>query len=193
MSQNGRWDGEPLMEDAAIREVQSVLAAFPGLGSATVVEHYEEPVGHCLVAYVSPGGIDVTALQSHARNQLPGHLMPATIVVLDEIPVTADGTTDQRALPAPDLGGLKPYRTPGTARQKAICEIFADVLRVPRFGVDDDFFSLGGQSVDAVVLAERISATFGVVMRMTDVFDAPTVAELDRRLSMSIRANATPQ
>src|SRR5712691_7156169 len=181
-------DGERTMDCTAIREVQAVLAAFPGLDDVAVAEQDAEPAGRCLVAYVAPGSVDLPALHGYARTHLPGHLVPAAIVVLDAIPVTADGTTDPAALPPPDLDGMKPYRAPGTGRQQTLCEIFAEVLHVPRLGVDDDFFSLGGRSVHAVLLAARINSALGVRMPMADLFDAPTVAELDQRLD--VMANA---
>jgi nonribosomal peptide synthetase DhbF len=167
---------------ASIREVEAVLAAFPGIARVTVTEQDARPAGQCLVAYVAPGDVDMPALHAHARKLLPGHLVPTAIMALDAIPVTPDGTADVHALPEASLGSLMPYRAPGSARQEALCEIFAEVLRVPRFGVDDDFFNLGGRSVEAMLLAGRISAALGVQMSMADLFDAPTVAELDRRL-----------
>jgi acyl carrier protein len=170
------------MASVSIQDIEAALAAFPGLAAVAVAEQGEPPAGPCLVAYVAPGGVDMPALHAHVRKFLPGHLVPAAIVTLDAIPVTADGTADLQALPTPDLGAIMPYRAPDTAQQEALCMIFAEVLRVPRFGVNDDFFSLGGRSVDAVVLAGRISAALGVRMSITDLFEAPTVAELDQRL-----------
>ena len=75
-----------------------------------------------------------------------------------------------------------PYRAPSTARQETLCTIFAEVLGITQCGLDDDFFGLGGRSLDAMVIAGRVSAAIGRDMSMDDLFDAPTVAELDRRL-----------
>ncbi len=183
-------DGERLMGPVSIQGAESALAAFPGLANVTIVEQGAVPADQCLVAYVAPSGpgLDVPALHAHARRLLPGDLMPAAIVVLDEIPVTADGTIDRKVLPVPDLGGLMPYLAPGTARQETLCTLFAEVLGVARFGVDNDFFRLGGQSVEAMLLAGRISAALGVRMSMADLFKAPTVAELDRLLDVLAKA-----
>lgn len=170
------------MERATINEVQAALAAFPGLDAVFVAEQESESAGPCLVAWVAPGGVDMPALHAHARKHLPGWLIPAVIMPLDMIPGDADGRAGPPLLPAPDLSALVPYRPPETARQETLCDIFAEVLRVPRFGVDDDFFNLGARSVDAMLLAARISAALGTTMPMADLFDAPTVTELDRRL-----------
>ena len=96
----------------------------------------------------------------------------------------ATGLPEPHALPAPDLRGLTPYRPPATARQEALCTIFAEVLARPRCGLDDNFFTLGGESIDAMLIASRASVNFGQEISMDDLFDAPTVAELDRLLDV---------
>jgi acyl carrier protein len=84
--------------------------------------------------------------------------------------------------PADGGTGEWPYGAPESGRPERLCEIFADVLRLPRVGVDDDFFELGGQSIDGVLITTRANAEFGCQLSLADLFDAPSVAELDRRL-----------
>jgi Phosphopantetheine attachment site/AMP-binding enzyme C-terminal domain len=170
------------MDPNSIKDVEAVLAAFPGVAAVAVAGQEAKPAGQCLVGYVAPDDVDMQALHVHARKLLPGHLVPAAIVALRVLPTTADGTPDKRALPAPNLDRLAAYRAPATARQKALCEIFAEVLRLPRLGADDDFFNLGGRSVDAMLMATRVSDLLGIRMSIADLFDAPTVGELDLRL-----------
>jgi len=172
------------MEPEGISEVRSVLAGFAGLAAVAVVEHVDDQADECLIAYVAPSGpgLDVPELHAYARKALRNGSMPAAIVVVDEIPVTAAGAVDVGALPVPDLNGLLPYRPPTTPRQEILCELFAEVLGVARCGVDNDFFDLAGRSVEAMVLAGRISTAFGVRISMADLFRAPTAAEIDRRL-----------
>jgi hypothetical protein len=177
-------DGEPEMDSEGIGEVKSALAAFPGLADVAVVEHCADQPDQCLIAYVAPSGpgLDVPELRASARKALRNGSMPAAIVVVDEIPVTAAGAVDVAALPVPDLTGLLPYRAPTTARQEILCDLFAEVLGVARCGVDSDFFDLAGRSVEAMVLAGRISAALGVRISVADLFKTPTPADVDRRL-----------
>jgi acyl carrier protein len=179
-------DGEPLMNSEGIGEVKSALAAFPGLADVAVVEHGADQADQCLIAYVAPSGpgLDVPELHAYARKALRNGSMPAAIVVVDEIPVTAAGAVDVAALPVPDLNGLLPYRAPSTPRQEILCELFAQVLGVARCGVDNDFFDLGGRSVEAMVLAGRISTALGIRISMADLFRAPTAGDIDRRLDL---------
>ena len=185
-----RIDGEHPMDHGDVQEIDTALAAFPGVDSVGIIEREAGEAGRCLVAYVAPASVDMPALHAHAREQLPGHIVPAAIIALDAIPVTTDGTPDVHALPATDLDSLKPYRAPETKRQQVLCDIFAEVLRMPRLGIDDDFFSLGGRSLDAMLIAGKVRAGLGLAMTMTMLFDAPTVAELDLQLSATANTAA---
>jgi acyl carrier protein len=172
------------MAIAMIQYVRDVLAAYPGLEDLAVVVHEQESVGQVLVAYVVSGGpgLNVAELHKYARKELPGSAVPAAIMVVDAIPRTATGMAEPQALPIPDLRGLKPYRPPENPRQEALCTIFAEVLARPRCGIDDDFFVLGGDSIDAMRIASQVSPALGQDISMDDLFDAPTVAEFDRLL-----------
>jgi hypothetical protein len=176
-------DGERLMDSEGVGAVESVLAAYPGLAGVAVVEHGAGEADECLIAYVAPDGpgLDVPELHAHARKALRNGSMPAAIVVVDEIPMTA-GSVDRAGLPVPDLDGLLPYQPPQTPRQEILCDLFAEALGVARCGVDNDFFDLGGRSVEAMVLAGRISTALGVRVSMADLFKAPSAGELDSRL-----------
>jgi aryl carrier-like protein len=177
-------EGERLMAVAAIQDVRDVLASYPELADIAVLTHEQEPVGQVLVAYIVPGGpgLDLASLHKYVRETLPGSAVPAAIMVVDAIPVNSSGTPEPQALPAPDLRGLMPYRSPDNPRQEALCTIFAEVLARTRCGVDDDFFALGGESIDAMLIASRVGPAVGHEISMNELFDAPTVAELDQLL-----------
>jgi nonribosomal peptide synthetase DhbF len=177
-------DGEPLMDPESIGEARAALTAFPGLTDVAVIEHGTGQDDECLIAYVVPSGpgLDVAELHAHARKALTDGSMPAVIMVVDQIPVTAAGTADAAALPVPELAGLLPYQPPATPRQELLCELFAQVLGVARCGTGSDFFDLGGRSVEAMMLAGRISSALGIRLTMADLFKAPTVADMDHRI-----------
>ncbi|SFW72671.1 phosphopantetheine-binding protein [Amycolatopsis australiensis] len=172
------------MAVTAIQDVRDVLAAYPELADVAVLTHVQEPAGEVLVAYVVPSGpgLDLAALHKYVRKTLPGGAVPAAIITVDSIPLDAGGTPQPQALPAPDLRGLLPYRSPETPRQEALCTIFAEVLSRTRCGVDDDFFIMGGESIDAMLIASRVGPEVGLEISMNELFDAPTVAELDELL-----------
>jgi len=174
-----------LMDSESIGEVKKALAGFPGLAGVAVVEHGAGQPDACLIAYVVPSGpgLDLAEVHAHARKALSNGL-PAVIMVIDEIPVTAAGALNAAALPVPELNGLLPYHAPATPRQEILCELFAQVLGVARCGIGSDFFDLGGRSVEAMVLAGRISTALGIRVSMADLFRAPTVGDMDRKLDL---------
>jgi nonribosomal peptide synthetase DhbF len=175
------------MDSESIGEAKKALAGFPGLAEVVVVEHGAGEPDGCLIAYVVPSGpgLDLLEVHAHARKTLSGDGMPAVIMAIDEIPVTAAGDLDAAELPSPELNGLLPYNPPATPRQEILCELFAQVLQVARCGVNSDFFDLGGRSVEAMLLAGRINADLNVRITMADLFRAPTVADLDGRLEQT--------
>src|SRR5262249_34971494 len=118
--------------------------------------------------------------------RLPEFMVPAAVVVLDKLPLTANGKLDRSALPAPVWGGAAGYRAPRTRSEEVLAELYSEVLQVPRVGIDDNFFDLGGHSLLATRLVSRIRAVLGVEVLIRDVFDCPTIAELAPRISEGV-------
>ncbi|WP_408630171.1 non-ribosomal peptide synthase/polyketide synthase [Amycolatopsis mongoliensis] len=117
-------------------------------------------------------------LRTLAAERLPEHMVPSAIVVLDALPVTANGKLDRRALPSPDPVAPTSDREPRTPVERQLCELFADVLGLPRVGPDDSFFALGGHSLLATRLIARIRTTLNAELEVRSVFETPTAAGL---------------
>ncbi|HLJ85907.1 MAG TPA: amino acid adenylation domain-containing protein, partial [Candidatus Angelobacter sp.] len=124
-------------------------------------------------------------LRDHLRRQLPSYMVPSAIAVLPSWPLTANGKVDRRALPLPDRQA-EGYRSARTPHEEALCAIFAEVLGLERVGIDDNFFALGGHSLIAARLISQVRAAFGVDVAVRTLFEAPTVAELARRLKIGV-------
>ncbi|WP_405944658.1 non-ribosomal peptide synthase/polyketide synthase [Streptomyces sp. NBC_00932] len=187
----GRTDDQVKIRGFRIElgEIEAVLAEQPQVARAAVmVRTDEEPL---LVAYVVPAaGQDVRAdaLRARLRERLPEHMMPSAFVVLDALPLTPNGKLDRRALPAPGRQSVAPGRAPRTAVEHLLSGLFAEVLGLPQVGADDDFFALGGHSLLATRLIARARSVLGVELRLHDLFDAPTVAELAAAVDIASRA-----
>ncbi|MCX4688833.1 amino acid adenylation domain-containing protein [Kitasatospora purpeofusca] len=168
-------------------EIEAVLAAHPAVADAAVIVREDVPGDKRLVGYavLAPGADLVTAdeLRTRAAADLPVHMVPSAVVLLDRLPLTANGKLDRRALPAPDAPAAGAGRPPRNPREQQLCELFAEVLGVPAVGVEDDFFALGGHSLLVVRLAGRIRAVLGLEVGIGTLFQAPTVAALDTALS----------
>ena len=162
-------------------EIEAVLAAQPGVAQAAVVVRQDRPGGGTLVGYVvpAPGAQpDPDALRAAAAAALPSYMVPAAVVVLDRMPLNANGKLDRRALPAPRYDPTPGQIAPATARERALCEVFAQVLGLDRAGAEDSFFDLGGHSLLATRLVSRIRAVLGAELPIRAVFEHPTPAAL---------------
>jgi len=122
-------------------------------------------------------------LQAHLRERLPQYMVPSRIVVVDKWPLTASGKLDRRALPDPENAIARgEWRAPATEDEHALCELFAEVLGLPRVGTNENFFDLGGHSLMAVRLANRVRSQLGAELEIATLFEAPTPRELAVRL-----------
>ncbi len=150
-----------------------------------------------LVAHVVPAGPRPPApddLTAHLARHLPDYLVPAAVVVLPALPLTADGRVDQDALPAPDdpAAHAEPsYTAPRDALERSVAEAWQDLLGVERVGAHDDFFDLGGHSLLMTRLATRLGADHGVRVPLRDLFDHTTVARMAAYLAARTAEGST--
>ena len=165
-------------------EIEAVLSELPSVAQVAVIARADGQGDRRLVAYAVPAPghrIDPAELRSHAAARLPGHMVPL-VVGLDALPLTANGKLDRKALPAPDIAAAT-SRGPRTPQEEILCGLFAEVLGVPRVGVDDGFFELGGDSLTATRLVSRIRSALRAELSIRSLFEAPTVAAIAARLS----------
>jgi ubiquinone/menaquinone biosynthesis C-methylase UbiE/acyl carrier protein len=125
----------------------------------------------------------VPQLQAYLAEKLPEYMVPSAFVVLESLPVTANGKVDRLALPAPQpikLEWAGGYVAPHTSIEEVLVKIWAEVLGIKRVGIRDNFFELGGHSLLATQLVSRVRDAFGVELPLRRVFEAPTIAELSK-------------
>ncbi|MFH9426635.1 condensation domain-containing protein, partial [Streptomyces sp. NPDC017529] len=166
-------------------EIETVLVTHDSVDRAAVVVREDRPGDRRIVAYVvatADTTPDTAALRRLVGETLPEYMVPTAIVVLDALPLTPNGKLDRAALPAPghEAGGaFTPARSP---QEEILCGLFADVLGVPRVGIDDGFFELGGHSLLATRLVGRVRSVLGVEVPVRALFEHPTVAGLSGAL-----------
>ncbi|MBF5002587.1 AMP-binding protein, partial [Nocardia sp. BSTN01] len=181
----GRTDFQVKLRGLRIElgEIETALTGLDEIDRAVVVVRGDQHTGDQLVAYVvaTPGlPIDAEAVREELGRQLPGYMVPALVMVLDEFPLNASGKLDRKALPAPVFEAAV-FRAPVTPVEQIVAGTFAEVLGVDRVGLDDDFFALGGNSLIATQVAARLSSALDTQLGVREIFEASTVAGLAAR------------
>ena len=175
-------------------EVAAAISVDPSVGQAVVVAKDLPSLGKSLVAYITPaadaGQVEVDRIRARVTAALPEYMVPAAFVELAEIPITAHGKIDSRALPEPQIRSATEFRAPDTDTEHEIVALFAELLERDVIGADDSFFDLGGHSLLATKLVAAVRTRCGVELGVADVFEHATVAGLAARVD-ELRASGT--
>ncbi|TDC71920.1 amino acid adenylation domain-containing protein [Actinomadura sp. GC306] len=162
-------------------EIENVLCGCEGVAQAAVVVREDRPGDRRLAGYLVGADLDVAAVRRFAAERLPDYMIPS-FTVLDALPLTVNGKLDRAALPAPAAAATT-GRAPRSPQEEILCGLFAEVLGVPKAGVEDGFFDLGGDSLTATRLVSRVRSALGVELPVRALFEAPTPARLAERLA----------
>jgi amino acid adenylation domain-containing protein/non-ribosomal peptide synthase protein (TIGR01720 family) len=177
----GRADGQVKVRGFRVElgEIEASLHSLPGIAEAAVAVQ-EDASGKQIIAYIVSGNgslPDSAVLRRRLNETLPVHMLPAAFVPLEKLPRAPNGKIDRRALLSMALR-TRSSRAPQSPEELALCAMFAEVLAVEQVGVEDDFFSLGGDSLSAMRLLGRISSAFGVALTLRDFYSAGTAGHL---------------
>jgi amino acid adenylation domain-containing protein len=167
-----------------VGEIEAALGGHASVREAVVVAREDEPGDKRLVAYLvhEAGAVaPPRELRGFLQSRLPDYMVPSAFVVLDSLPLTPNGKVDRRALPSPSKGTAEAEAGAVEARthvERRLAEMWAEVLRLERVGVEDNFFALGGHSLLAIRCLARVREEFEVEVPLRRLFETPTVAGL---------------
>ncbi|MGH3862147.1 amino acid adenylation domain-containing protein [Actinokineospora sp.] len=153
-------------------EIEAALDAHPSVARSAVVARGARLVGYLVPNATVDTGINTDTVRAHLAARLPDYMVPATFVVLDALPLTANGKLDSAALPDPKFTARE-LAEPTTDAERILCEVFAEVLGMPAVCVEDNFFTLGGDSILSIQVVSRARAA-GLLIRPRDVFGQRT-------------------
>ncbi|MFD2169571.1 amino acid adenylation domain-containing protein [Tumebacillus lipolyticus] len=170
-----------------LAEIEAVMVTHPAIAECAVVAH-KRPNGYYLVGYfeqVEGGRATTESLREHMLTLLPDYMVPARFVAVESLPLTDSGKLDRKRLPdpgdaRPDLGAT--FIPPRDETEAKIAEIWQEVLRLQAIGVEDNFFDLGGHSLDATRIMSRINRVLGTALPLRALFETLTVASLAVRV-----------
>ncbi|EME20380.1 non-ribosomal peptide synthetase [Rhodococcus triatomae] len=184
----GRADGQVKLRGQRVElgEIESVLAGHPAVAQSAALVRSGR-----IDAYVVPAQgrtIEIPDLLAFAGRTLPEHMLPTAVVVLDAFPVSVNGKLDRKALPEPAPPEAEQRRAPDGPRETALCELYAEALRVDEVGADDDFFLLGGDSIVSIQVVNA-AARRGITFGPKEIFQWRTPAALARVADFAVSAN----
>ncbi|OYN81208.1 non-ribosomal peptide synthetase [Mycolicibacterium sphagni] len=162
-------------------EVAAAVTVDPSVGNAVVIAAELPQIGKSLIAYMTPAPgefVDIERIKARVAAALPDYMVPAAYVVVEDVPVTANGKLDRAALPEPEIGPAVEYRAPVTETEREVAALFARLLGADEVGCDDSFFALGGHSLLATKLVAAIREDCRVEVGVRDVFEHGAVGEL---------------
>jgi amino acid adenylation domain-containing protein/non-ribosomal peptide synthase protein (TIGR01720 family) len=165
-------------------EIESALKEHAEIREAAVIVHADDSTGSKrLIAYcvgAGQGALQSADLRSYLKAKLPDYMVPATYMFVDELPLTANGKLDRRALPAVEIrdsfGG---YTAPRTPTEQLLTGIWQEILGLDRVGIHDNFFELGGDSILSIQIISRVNRA-GLGLTVKQLFEWQTIAELAR-------------
>jgi amino acid adenylation domain-containing protein len=177
-------------------EITTLLNDYPGIQTSLVIAREDTPGDKRLTAYLliqeSDAEISVHALRDTLMAQLPDYMIPTAFIILDKIPLTANGKVDYSALPAPDTANTLQDRDvalPSTPTEERIAGIVCTLLNLQEVGIDDNFFMLGGHSLLGTQIIARVADMFSIKLSLRALFEAPTVRELSAEIERLVLAS----
>jgi amino acid adenylation domain-containing protein len=168
-------------------EIEAALGQHPGVRQAVVVACKDPRGADCLVAYFTARNDAAPAageLRRFAADKLPAFMVPSAFVVMDELPLNANGKVDRNALPGPDWESRAEdeYVAPRNQTEEALANIWMQALNLSRVGIHEIFFEIGGHSLLATQVVSRVRDAFGVELPLRNVFEFPTIAALAEQI-----------
>ncbi|RYE40003.1 MAG: amino acid adenylation domain-containing protein, partial [Hyphomicrobiales bacterium] len=193
----GRIDNQVKIRGFRIElgEIEAAIVALEGVREAVVLVHAGHDGQKQLVGYlVAEDGVgDPVAWRLALAQTLPDYMVPAHMMVLDELPLTPSGKIDRKALAAPgeyESGSV--YVEPTNDTERSLAQLWAEVLGLSRVGIHDNFFAIGGNSLLTVQLAAHVTRQFAVTLPLTLIFEAQTIEHMARYVDEIRYAQSQP-
>jgi amino acid adenylation domain-containing protein len=170
-------------------EIEEALSGYEGVRQAVVVAREDGPGDMRLTGYVlAQKAISGRELREYLREKLPEYMTPSAFVMMEEMPLTANGKVDRSALPRPEPGvNEQRYAAPRTAIEEILAGIFARTLKLERVSREERFFDLGGHSLLATQVISQVRVAFEVELALRALFESPTVSGLAKHVESALR------
>lgn len=174
-------------------EIETQLMFYQGIKEAVVLAKEKAGTTVLVAYYIASNSIDTAQLRRHLAAQLPDYMIPSYFMPLEKMPLTPNGKTDRKALPEPDVKPEDNYEAPTGAVEEDLVNVWSDVLKMEkgRISVTADFFKLGGHSLNAMVLVNRVEKKFGRSIPLKMFYNISTVREIGKYIDAFSGREAT--
>jgi amino acid adenylation domain-containing protein len=176
-----------------LTEIEAILTQYSQIREAVLIARENENGDKRLIAYLVPNNseaIDLNALNSFLRDNLPDYMLPSSFAILEALPLTPNGKVNRQALPAPEELSQQTkdaITAPRTPVEEVLAGIWIKILGVKQVGIEENFFELGGHSLLATQVMSQIREAFQVELPLRNLFELPTVAELAQCVEAALR------
>lgn len=187
----GRLDDQTKIRGCRVEtgEVEAVLAAHPAVTECAVVARPDDEGANQLAAYIVGDGVSAAELAAHLERRLPSYMLPAVYIAVESLPIGPSGKLDRNRLPAPsaeDRAARSTAEKPLGPVEEQLSEMWMNVLGIPRVGVSDNFFAVGGNSLKALQMLNRVGDAFGLEYSVREFFAGPTIAQMATSIEHSL-------
>ncbi|MCF6309164.1 MAG: amino acid adenylation domain-containing protein [Sulfurimonas sp.] len=158
-------------------EIESIISNCSGVKQAVVLAKEHNNSKYLVAYYTTTQSINEKQLISFLTKELPEYMVPSAFIKVEAFELTVNGKLNTKALPEPEFKS-ESYEAPTSELQEKLCEMFQDVLKLERVGINDDFFKIGGNSILAISLANKLSCALSLEVKVADIFTFKTIEHL---------------
>ena len=182
-----------------LTEIETYIKELSSIQDAVVIVRESAPGDKRLIAYIvgeQSSLLTVDEMRNYLKSRVPDYMVPNYFLLLDSLPLTANGKLDRNALPPPETLAErmdKHFLFPRTSVEAILTSIWQDILKVEKVSIDGDFFDLGGHSLLATQVISRIRAVFHVDLPLRTIFESPTVMDLSSHIESALKSQTHNQ
>ena len=175
-------------------EIENAISSFEGIKQAVVLakdKSYEKKQKYLIGYYVSENILDESDIKEYIQTKIPEYMVPNRLVRIEKVPVTINGKLDKKALPEIEFTAQKDnYEAPRNEIESKLCQIWSEVLGLENVGINDDFFKLGGDSIQSIQIVGRINQDLRIHVSIKDIFSFKTIKNIsDHGINLQFDSN----
>jgi iturin family lipopeptide synthetase C len=169
-----------------LKDIENHLISHEQIDQSVVTTKEKEGVKYLVAYFQSEYNLNALELRNYLSDKLPVYMLPSYFVRMESFPLTINGKLDFKSLPEPEATGSEDYEAPRTKEEQLLVEQWSKVLDIPKLGITDNYFSIGGDSIKSIQISSRMRSA-GYELSVQDIFKYPTIKQLATKLKHVVR------